>query len=150
MARAPRESSPAQALKQKRKRSSTKASASSDTQSTDASAEPPSASQLLSQSLQTTGEWFKSVRTKKGYANYVKNGKKLLAEWTTDGRMDQDDGGFVGVDSDREGLGRAFDSITEHTPTALRLIMAYKCEHLGRAFSTAEGLRSAFKHFFEW
>jgi hypothetical protein len=73
----------------------------------------------------------------------------LLAEWTTDGRMDQDDGGFVGVDSDREGLGRALDSITEHTPTALRLIMAYKCEHLGRAFSTAEGLRSAFKHFFE-
>jgi hypothetical protein len=63
--------------------------------------------------------------------------------------MDQDDGGFVGVDSDREGLGHALDSITEHTPTALRLIMAYKCEHLGRAFSTAEGLRSAFKHFFE-
>jgi hypothetical protein len=113
------------------------------------SADPPSASQLLSQSLQTTDEWFKSVRTKKGYANYVKNGKMLLAEWTTDGRMDQDDGGFVGVDSDREGLGRALDSITEHTPTALRLIMAYKCEHLGRAFSTAEGLRSAFKHFFE-
>ena len=119
-------------------------------QTTDASAEPPSASQLLSQSLQTTDEWFKSVCTKKGYTNYVKNGKKLLAEWTTDGRMDQDGGGFVGVDSDMEGLGCAFDSITKHTPTALQLIMAYKCKHLGRAFSMAEGLRSAFKHFFEW
>jgi hypothetical protein len=145
MARASRESSPPQAHKNKRKRRSTKASASRDTQSTDASGEPPSASQLLNQSLQTTDEWFKSVCTKKGYANYVKNGKKLLGEWTAD----QDDGGFVGVGSDRKGLVRAFDSITEHTPTALRLIMAYKCEHLGRAFSTAEGLRSAFKHFFE-
>jgi len=116
-------------------------------QSKNPTPEPPSPSRLLSQSLQTTDDWYKSVRTKKGYANYVKNGKKLLAEWTAD----EGDDGVEGPDSDldKAELGRAFDAITEYTPTALRLVMAYKCEHLGRAFATAEGLRSAFKHYFE-
>ena len=32
----------------------------------------PTAAQLLDQSQQTTEEWYKAVRTKKGYAGYVK------------------------------------------------------------------------------
>jgi hypothetical protein len=149
MARSSSASTQAQVQNDKRTRKTTRKAAQTNAQSTDATVAAPSALKLLSQSLQTTDEWFKSVRTKKGYANYVKNGKKLLAEWTADDCTDEDNGGFMGVDSDREGLGRAFDEIAQHTPTALRLVMAYKCEHLGRAFSTAEGLRSAFKHFFE-
>jgi hypothetical protein len=151
MAHGSKASTPAPVHKgNKRKWPATKKATQDNVQLMDVEVEAPSAMQLLSQSLQTTDDWFKSVRTKKGYANYVKNGKKLLAEWTMDGSTDEDEVGLVGVESDREELGKAFDEITEHTQTALRLVMAYKCKHLGRAFVTAEGLRSAFKHYFEW
>ncbi|KAJ6486281.1 hypothetical protein DFH09DRAFT_1291609 [Mycena vulgaris] len=43
----------------------------------------------------------------------------------------------------------AFDNIGAETPLALRALTAYKCEHLERGFATAEGLRSAFKDYFE-
>jgi hypothetical protein len=105
----------------------------------------PSASTLLNHSQQTTEEWYKSVRTKKGYASYVKSGKKWLAEWVAEDRLDDEESeGFV-----QSSFAGAFDSITSQTPTALRLLTAYKCDHQGRAFATAEGLRSAFKHYFE-
>ncbi|KAK7035132.1 hypothetical protein R3P38DRAFT_3184690 [Favolaschia claudopus] len=64
-----------------------------------------------------------SQQTTNGYANYVKSGKKWLEEWTSEGR--------------------------EHTPLALRALNAYKCEHLERSFASAEGIRSAFKDYFE-
>ncbi|KAJ7146653.1 hypothetical protein C8R44DRAFT_864392 [Mycena epipterygia] len=86
---------------------------------------------------QTTDEWYKSPRTKKGYGNYVKGGKTWLEEWTSEGRLDDE----IAVD--------AFDNITDQTPLALRALTAYKCEHLGRGFASAEGLRSAFKDYFE-
>ncbi|KAJ6532615.1 hypothetical protein B0H19DRAFT_1383964 [Mycena capillaripes] len=86
---------------------------------------------------QTTDEWYKSSRTKKGYANYVKSGKKWLVDWTAEGRLDDE------ISAD------AFDSITDQTPLALRALTAYKCEHLERGFASAEGLRSAFKDYFE-
>ncbi|KAK7029766.1 hypothetical protein R3P38DRAFT_3188637 [Favolaschia claudopus] len=97
----------------------------------------PSSTSLLKHSQQTTDEWYKAARTKNGYANYVKSGKKWLAEWTSEGRLDDE----IGAD--------AFDVIAEHTPLALRALTAYKCEHLERGFSSAEGLRSAFKDYFE-
>ncbi|KAJ7143011.1 hypothetical protein C8R44DRAFT_726298 [Mycena epipterygia] len=97
----------------------------------------PSASSLLNNSQQTTDEWYKSPRTKKGYGNYVKGGKTWLEEWTSEGRLDDE----IAVD--------AFDNITDQTPLALRALTAYKCEHLGRGFASAEGLRSAFKDYFE-
>ena len=113
--------------------------------------EPPTAAELLSQSQQTTDEWYKSVRTKKGYANYVKSGKEWLVEWAKKPeaeRMMGDD--EVDDDSEmRTNLEKAFNSITDHTPVALRMLISYKCDHQGRGFATAEGLRSAFKHYFE-
>jgi len=102
----------------------------------------PSASTLLNHSQQTTDEWYKSVRTKKGYASYVKSGKKWLAEWVAEDRLDDQE-------SEESNFAGAFDNLTSQTPTALRLLTAYKCDHQGRAFATAEGLRSAFKHYFE-
>ncbi|KAK7016515.1 hypothetical protein R3P38DRAFT_2785719 [Favolaschia claudopus] len=101
------------------------------------SAAQPSSTSLLEHSQQTTDEWYKAARTKTGYANYVKSGKKWLEEWTSEGRLDEE----IGAD--------AFDVIAEHTPLALRALTAYKCEHLERGFSSAEGLRSAFKDYFE-
>ncbi|KAJ7637951.1 hypothetical protein DFH06DRAFT_1432567 [Mycena polygramma] len=97
----------------------------------------PSASSLLSDSRQTTEDWYKSSRTKAGYANYVKSGKKWLVDWTAEGRLDD------------EISGTAFDVISEDTPLALRALTAYKCEHLERGFASAEGLRSVFKDYFE-
>ncbi|KAJ7503635.1 hypothetical protein B0H11DRAFT_2222263 [Mycena galericulata] len=97
----------------------------------------PSASSLLNNSRQTTDEWYKSARTKKGYGNYVKSGKQWLVDWTAEGRLDD------------EISANAFDTITAETPLALRALTAYKCEHLERGFSSAEGLRSAFKDYFE-
>ncbi|KAJ7908590.1 hypothetical protein B0H13DRAFT_2661947 [Mycena leptocephala] len=97
----------------------------------------PSASSLLQNSLETTDEWFKSSRKKKGYRNYVKSSKTWLADWTAEGRLDNE------ISAD------AFDVISEQTPLALRTLTAYKCEHLERGFAPAEGLRSAFKDYFE-
>ncbi|KAJ6459812.1 hypothetical protein C8R47DRAFT_1081194 [Mycena vitilis] len=85
----------------------------------------------------TTEDWYKSSRTKAGYANYVKSGKKWLLDWTAEGRLDD------------EISGDAFDVISEDTPLALRALTAYKCEHLERGFASAEGLCSAFKDYFE-
>jgi hypothetical protein len=105
----------------------------------------PSVAQLLDQSRQTTDGWYKSERTKKGYANYVKSGKQWLEDWATEDRAD---------DNSEEGNSRgylthAFDTISEHTPVALRLLTAFKCEHKNCSFATAEGLQSAFKDYFE-
>ena len=101
-------------------------------------------------------EWYKSVRTKKGYANYVKSGKEWLVEWAkkselaaTPGRTEVSTN-LAEADDDLEmDLAKAFDSITEQTPVALRMLISYKCDHQGRGFATAEGIRSAFKHYFE-
>ncbi|KAF7342137.1 hypothetical protein MVEN_01801400 [Mycena venus] len=102
-----------------------------------ATSDLPSTLSLLENSRQTTDEWLKSKRTKKGYGNYVKGGKKWLVEWTAEGRLDDE------ISED------AFDVMSEQTPLALRALTAYKCEHLARGFASAEGIRSAFKDYFE-
>ncbi|KAJ3828168.1 hypothetical protein F5880DRAFT_1672711 [Lentinula raphanica] len=108
----------------------------------------PTASQLLSHSHQTTEDWYKSSNTKKGYAGYVKSGKKWILEWASaNNEVDSEDSGQSAADT--EGLAHGFDSISKYTPMALRLLTAYKCDHQGNKFSTAEGIRSAFKDYFE-
>ncbi|KAJ7050595.1 hypothetical protein C8F01DRAFT_1377498 [Mycena amicta] len=97
----------------------------------------PSAASLLQDSTETTDEWYKAARTKKGYANYVKSAKKWLVEWTADEHLD----GEISAD--------VFDVISEQTPVALRALTAFKCEHMGLGFASAEGIRSAFKDYFE-
>ncbi|KAJ3752488.1 hypothetical protein EV360DRAFT_88707 [Lentinula raphanica] len=110
----------------------------------------PSASQLLSHSYQTTEDWYKSSNTKKGYAGYVKSGKKWVLEWAANANVDAGEDVEEAQNSvDTEGLAHAFDSISKYTPMALRLLTAYKCDHQGLKFSTAEGIRSAFKDYFE-
>jgi hypothetical protein len=105
----------------------------------------PPVSVLLRQSLLTTDEWYKSSKTTKAYAAYVKSGKKFLESWEEEGSTDipsnepEDQSTFAG----------AFDEINSKTPIALRLLTAYKCDHQGKGFATAEGLRSAFKLYFE-
>jgi hypothetical protein len=112
--------------------------------------EPPTAAQLLSQSHQTMDEWYKSVRTKKGYANYLKSGKEWLVEWAKKPELAGRTEDNLEVDDDLEiNLATAFDSIIEQTPVALRMLISYKRDHQGRGFATAEGIRSAFKHYFE-
>lgn len=112
----------------------------------------PTAAVLLEQSKLTTDGWYKSKRTTKAYANYVKAAIKWLDGWTdesgVDGSSDETDDGADGVGR-REAFSGALSSVSEHTPTVLRLYLAFKCEHEGCGFSTAEGLRSAFKQYFE-
>ncbi|KAJ3728928.1 hypothetical protein C8R42DRAFT_750386 [Lentinula raphanica] len=98
-------------------------------------------------SYQTTEDWYKSSSTKKGYAGYVKSGKKWVLEWAANANFDASEDADNSVDT--EGLAHAFDSISKYTPMALRLLTAYKCDHQGLKFSTAEGIRSAFKDYFE-
>jgi hypothetical protein len=115
-----------------------------------AAAPVPSASTLLNHSQDTTDEWFRSPCTKKGYANYVKSGKSWLTNWVANNRLDDHAEGHNEVPTDeRSRFAEAFDTLTEQTPIALRLLTAYKCDHGGKGFSTAEGLRSAFKQYFE-
>lgn len=110
----------------------------------------PSVSSLLDRSRLTTDEWYKSKRTTKAYANYVKNGKSFLATWVQDSEECSEGEELDMVASEERAVySGAFDNITDKTPTALRLLMAYKCDHQGKGFSTAEGLRSAFKLYFE-
>ncbi|KAK7691284.1 hypothetical protein QCA50_004677 [Cerrena zonata] len=107
----------------------------------------PSTTQLLQSSRLTTDEWYKAARTTKAYANYVKAGKKWLEDWVTEAR---DDGNATGSDrEERIAFREAFDIIGTNTPTALRLYTAYKCEHNNLGFPTADGIRSAFKQYFE-
>jgi hypothetical protein len=115
-------------------------------QQTESGSEIPSASQLLDHSHQTTEDWYKSSRTKKGYAGYVKAGKKWILDWAC--TESEPDGRSV-TESDSEGLAYAFDTISKDTPLALRLLTAFKCDHNGKGFPTAEGIRSAFKDYFE-
>jgi hypothetical protein len=103
---------------------------------------------LLGQSQLTTDEWYKSPKTTKAYVGYVKSGKKFLESWAEDPAGDVG-GGNDSDPEDRSIFAGAFDEITSRTPIALRLLTAYKCDHQGHGFSTAEGLRSAFKLYFE-
>src|SRR5262245_45227673 len=110
----------------------------------------PSVSDLLSQSRLTSEEWYRSSRTTKAYAGYVKSGKAFLESWTDEATLAGEIQHTASGDPE-EGptFAGAFDDIGPRTPIALRLLTAYKCDHQGKGFSTAEGIRSAFKSYFE-
>lgn len=107
----------------------------------------PTAAALNSSSRLTAEQWFRSKNTTKTYANYVKAGKKFLASWAEEGRETVE--GETQGDCGLPEYANAFDIIGEHTPTALRMLTAFKCDHEEKKFSTAEGLRSSFKSYFE-
>src|ERR1700728_1115161 len=109
----------------------------------------PSATTLLNQSRETTDEWYRSPRTKKSYSSYVKSGKSWLKDWVASSG-DDDGAGSNAEGDERMPLADAFDVLSAQTPIALRILTACNCDHGGCGFSTAEGLRSAFKQYFEW
>jgi hypothetical protein len=80
----------------------------------------------------------------------VKSGKAFLQSWASSRQSDLDDAEPPGSDlEERSAFACAFDTIDDKTPTALRLLLAYKCDYEGKGFATAEGVRSAFKSYFE-
>ncbi|KIM83636.1 hypothetical protein PILCRDRAFT_7050 [Piloderma croceum F 1598] len=75
---------------------------------------------------------------------------KRVEKWTKEGREGLEEEQETGeVPEERSLFAGAFDNIGAQTPTALRLLTAYKCDHLDRQFEMAEGLRSAFKLYWE-
>ncbi|KAF4591297.1 hypothetical protein EYR40_009900 [Pleurotus pulmonarius] len=108
----------------------------------------PSTNSLLAQTVLTTDQWYRSKSTKNGYANYVKAGKKWLAEWVEKNTSESSTTDGQRIDIEASKLAGAFDAIVEETPLALRLLIAFKCEHQQCGFSTAEGIRAAFKDYF--
>ncbi|EMD33028.1 hypothetical protein CERSUDRAFT_99044 [Gelatoporia subvermispora B] len=118
-----------------------------------------SPSTLLKQSLATREQWFRTQKTRAAYVNYVKSGKAWLADWVQKGLTRQhgksqknrepESAGVTTLSSEeRSCFVGAFDEISQYTPIALRLLIAYKCDHLTLGFSTAEGIRAAFKEYF--
>ncbi|KAJ8487334.1 hypothetical protein ONZ45_g14383 [Pleurotus djamor] len=112
----------------------------------------PTIRALLGHTTATSAEWFHTKSTTTNYRNNVKAGKAWLATWA----KDAGDGGSEGMPAGAEGyqgdissLADAFDTIKEETPLALRLWIAYKCDHQNCGFSTAESHRAAFKDYFE-
>ncbi|KAK6971857.1 hypothetical protein R3P38DRAFT_2813325 [Favolaschia claudopus] len=118
-------------------KSATKASSKAAPAESAAAAAQLSSTSLLKHSQQTTDEWYKAARNKERLCKLRQKRKKWLEEWTSEGRLDDE------ISAD------AFDVIGEHTPSALRALNAYKCEHLERSFASAEGIRFAFKDYFE-
>ena len=80
---------------------------------------------------------------------YVESGKAFLKSWA-EGEAGETGSTDVSGDDpeDRATFSAALDAIDSKTPIALRLLTAYKCDHQGKAFTTADGLRSAFKSYF--
>lgn len=110
----------------------------------------PTSSELLAQSKITTDAWYKSKRTTKAYANYVKGGKNWLQGFSHSNIQVLNSA--IAAEEHDEGrhiYAGAFDTVSEHTPIALRLYITFKCDHQNLGFSTAEGIRSAFKSYFE-
>ncbi|KZP19652.1 hypothetical protein FIBSPDRAFT_955310 [Athelia psychrophila] len=111
-----------------------------------AAAPRPTAAALDTSSLLTAEQWFHSKNTTRTYANYVKAGKKFLARWADVGREtveEETQGGSLPEYTN------AFDIIGEHTPIALQMLTAFKCDYEEKRFATAEGLCSSFKSYFE-
>jgi hypothetical protein len=107
----------------------------------------PSKSTLLSHSQSMTDTWYRAARTTKAYATYVNSGKVFLRSWVEEGRLSSAEESEV--PEERSTFLGAFDCIGPQTPVALRIFTAYKCDHEGKGFATAEGMRSAFKQYFE-
>lgn len=109
----------------------------------------PTVASLNNSSQLTTEQWYRSATTTRTYAGYVKAGKKWLTEWANESRQTMGGEDSAGISEECSVFLDAFDCIGEHTPTALRMLTTFKCDHEEKKFATAEGLRSAFKSYFE-
>lgn len=113
----------------------------------------PSSSQvpttLLHRTLATINKWHKSERTKAGYKSHVNRGMKWLQKWVVEHAGSGEEEGDDDSEDICDNMKDTFTVISEQTPIALRLLTAYKCDEGKCKFSTAEGIRSAFKDYFE-
>lgn len=115
----------------------------------------PSAAELSQRGSETSSQWRRSSKTRKSYDSHVRGGKEWLATWCKD--SDDGDQLVLGV-AHRSELANVFNTVGEKTPLALRFYTIHKCD-LGKetkdkgrkvcAFGTADGIRSAFKDYFE-
>ncbi|KAF9207016.1 hypothetical protein BGZ49_001352 [Haplosporangium sp. Z 27] len=71
-----------------------------------------------------------SKKTRGNYNGHIERGKKYASEFGPD-------------------MAGAFDSISRITPVVLRAFVSNKCNENGYSYKTAEGIRSAFKKYFE-
>ncbi|KAF9999980.1 hypothetical protein BGZ80_000629, partial [Entomortierella chlamydospora] len=71
-----------------------------------------------------------AAKTRENYNGHIERGKKYAA--------------MSGPD-----MAGAFDSLTIMTPVVLRAFVSHKCNENGFTYKTAEGIRSAFKRYFE-
>ncbi|KAF9944455.1 hypothetical protein BGZ70_004632, partial [Mortierella alpina] len=78
----------------------------------------------------TVNTYRRSKGTKRNYDGDINRGKAFI----------------VGLGD--SALKNAFEELSELTPTALRVLIASKCETQGCSYKTAEGIRSAFKQYF--
>lgn len=95
--------------------------------------------ELFQASKETETEFYRASSTTAQYTSTVKMGKKWLQEWVDSHR--QDEAALL--------LEHAFDAISMHTPTALRMLCAYKCDTLNLGYATAELIRTSFKAHFK-
>ncbi|GBE89867.1 hypothetical protein SCP_1701930 [Sparassis crispa] len=107
----------------------------------------PSYASLNKLSKAKVDAWFRAESTSDGYKQYVREGKAWIAKWAES--MKGSDG--TSMDAlDSSAIAVAFDTVSEYTPKALHAFVIYKCEIQENSYKTAEGIRSAFKHYFTY
>lgn len=109
------------------------------------SADIPSISALLTASKDKVDAWFRASSTSESYKCYVKEGREWVLRYA---QQLENSGQNNEAGWDTKELAVAFDAIGELTPKALHAFVVYKCEVLENGYKTAEGIRSAFKHYF--
>lgn len=113
----------------------------------------PSAAELSTLSSAKVAEWFRATSTSDAYKRYVKDGREWVRKWVeetqrSEGAGDESDDAGSTLEPGSRDMAEAFDMISELTPRALHAFVVYKCEVQGNSYKTAEGIRSAFKHYF--
>jgi hypothetical protein len=86
--------------------------------------------QMLETTAAKTASHLYSSNTRIRYDGHVSRGKEYLQNFSN-GELKE-----------------AFNVLSGQTPTALLAFVAFKCEHSGYSYKTAEGIRSAFKQYF--
>lgn len=101
-------------------------------------------------SQQTIDNWYRSKNTTKAYAGYVRAGFKWVEAFTDATRFDLDGSQATLMDPEqRMKLRGALETPGEWSPMALRAFIASKCDYDTKKYSTAEGIRAAFKNYWE-
>lgn len=91
---------------------------------------PASIQNALAAANETIEKYRFSKKTTSNYKTYIERGKKYASNSGPE-------------------VANVFDSITSITPVILRAFVSHKCNENGLSYKTAEGIRSAFKRYFQ-